>query len=89
VFLPQGLKYFDRGEIVSLSWDNLGLIENWKTREVNGMLTAIRIAEMNKGGPKELVASLVLAKDYMKIWESKSSLFSYDLNISAAKTAAK
>jgi hypothetical protein len=89
VFLPQGLKYYDRGEIVSLSWDNMGLVENWKTREVNGMITAIRIAEMNKGGSKEIIASLVLAKDYLKIWESKSSLFSYDLNISPAKTAPK
>lgn len=88
-FLPQGLKYLDRGEIVSLSWDQMGLIENWKTREISGMVTAVRIAELNKDGTKQLVASLVLAKDYLKIWESKSSLFSYDLNISPAKTADK
>lgn len=88
-FLPEGLKFFDKGEIVSLSWDQLGLVENWKTRDINGMVTAIRIADLNQDGTSELLASLVLAKDYFKIWESKSSVFGYDLNISPKKTAAK
>lgn len=83
-FLPQGLKYFDRGEIVSLSWDNMGMVENWKTREISGMVTSIRIADMNNDGTKELGASLVLAKDFLKLWEARSSIFSYDLNISTA-----
>lgn len=83
-FLPQGLKYFDRGEIVSLSWDNAGMVENWKTREISGMVTSIRIADANNDGTRELVSSLVLAKDFLKLWESKSSIFSYDLNVSPA-----
>jgi TolB-like protein len=88
-FMPQGLKFYDRSEIVSLSWDQLGLVENWKTREISGMVTAIRIADMNHDGASQLVASLVLAKDYVKFWQSKSTIFSYDLNISPAKTPAK
>ncbi len=88
-FLPQGLKYFDRGEIVSLSWDNMGMVENWKTREISGMVTSIRIGDFNNDGTKELGASLVLAKDFLKLWEARSSIFSYDLNISTsgAKTS--
>ena len=85
-FLPQGLKYFDRGEIVSLSWDNMGMVENWKTREISGMVTSIRVADFNNDGTKELGASLVLAKDFLKLWESRSSVFSYDLNISTSGT---
>ncbi len=88
-FMPEGLKFYDRGEIVSLSWDQLGLVENWKTREINGMVTAIRIADLNNDGTSELIASLVLAKDYVKFWQSKSTIFSYDLNISPAKSPAK
>jgi len=88
-FMPQGLKFYDRGEIVSMSWDQLGLVENWKTREISGMISAIRIADLNHDGSDQLVVSLLLAKDYMKLWESKSTLISYSLNLAPPKTAAK
>ncbi len=88
-FMPQGLKFYDRSEIVSLSWDQLGLTENWKTRDINGMVTAIRVADLNHDGASQLVASLVLAKDYEKFWQSKSTIFSYSLNVGAAKTPEK
>jgi len=87
--LPQGLKFYDRGEIVSLSWDQIGLVENWKTREVSGMISAIRIADLNNDGSQQLVASLLLAKDYTKLWQSKSTLISYSLNIATAAAQAK
>jgi TolB-like protein len=88
-FMPQGLKFYDRGEIVSFSWDNLGLVENWKTREISGMVTSIRIADLNNNGTSELISSLILAKDYLKFWQSRSTVFSYELNVSSAKTPAK
>jgi TolB-like protein len=91
-FLPAGAKFYDKGEIVSLSWDQLGMVENWKTREIGGMVTSIRVAEPDDGGQPQLLASLVLAKDFMKLWESKSTIFGYDLNTTTApetKTAAK
>ncbi|GKT08677.1 hypothetical protein DSTSK_19820 [Desulforhabdus sp. TSK] len=81
-FLPNSLKYFDKSEIVSLSWDQLGLVENWKTRDISGMVTAIRLGDLDNNGSTELVGSLVLAKDFLKLWDSKSTIFSYDLNVS-------
>ncbi|SMC17220.1 Peptidoglycan-synthase activator LpoB [Desulfacinum hydrothermale DSM 13146] len=80
-FLPQGFKYYEAGEIVSLSWDQLGLIENWKTREVSGMVSCIRTGDLNGDGTPELIASLVLGKDLLKLWEARSTVFSYDLNV--------
>lgn len=88
-YLPSGLKYFEKGEILSLTWDNLGLVENWKTREIAGMVTSIRIADLTNSGTPQLVVSLVMARDLFKLWEGKSTIFSYDLNISAAKVADK
>jgi TolB-like protein len=89
LLMPQGMQYWDRGEIISLSWDQMGLIENWKTREISGMVTSLRVGDMNNDGITELVASLVLAKDFLKLWDSKSTIFSYDLNIGQAKGDAK
>ena len=81
-FLPNSMKYFDKSEIVSLSWDQLGLVENWKTRDISGMVTAIRLGDLDNNGSTELIGSLVLAKDFLKLWDSKSTIFSYDLNVS-------
>jgi TolB-like protein len=88
-FMPEGLKTYGSGEIVSLSWDQMGMVENWKTRDVSGMVTAIRVGDLNQDGVPELIASLVLAKDFLKLWESQSTIFTYDLNISQTKSAKK
>ena len=87
-FMPNAMKFFDKGEVISLSWDQLGLVENWKTREIGGMVTSIRIGDLNNDGTPELIVSLVMAKDFLKLWESKSTIFSYDLNVSAAKATS-
>lgn len=86
-FLPSELKFYESGEIVSFSWDQMGMVENWKTRELGGMVTSIREGDLNGDGTPELIASLIMAKDFMKLWESKSTVFSYDLNVAAPKTA--
>jgi hypothetical protein len=80
-FMPEGFKYYDKSQITSLSWNQLGLMENWKTMEVGGMVTAFRIGDLTKGGVPQLIGSMVLAKDLLKIWDAKSMVFSYDLNI--------
>lgn len=80
-FLPQGFKYYEAGEVASFSWDQLGLVENWKTREVSGMVSSIRLGDLNGDGTPELIASLVLGKDLLKLWEARSTVFSYDLNV--------
>ena len=86
-FMPEGFKYYDKSQITSLSWNQLGLVENWKTMEVGGMVTAFRIGDLTKGGVPQLIGSMVLAKDLLKVWDSKSTVFSYDLNIAPSKLA--
>ncbi|MEN6441162.1 MAG: FG-GAP-like repeat-containing protein [Syntrophobacter sp.] len=80
-FLPDSMKSWDKGEIVSLSWDQMGMIENWKTRDLSGMVTSIRVGDLNGDGRNQLVISMVLAKDLLKVGDLKSTIFSYDLNV--------
>lgn len=87
-FLPQGFKYYEAGEVVSYSWDQIGLVENWKTREVSGMVSSLRVGDLNADGTPELIASLVLGKDLLKLWEARSTVFSYDLNVGKKAHAA-
>jgi hypothetical protein len=79
--LPAGFKYYEAGQVVSLSWDQIGLIENWATRELSGMVTSIRIADTNNDGIPELVVSVVLGKELLQVWKSESVIFAYDLNV--------
>jgi len=88
-FLPENMKSYDKGEIVSLSWDQLGMVENWKTREISGMVTSIRLADLDKKGADQLVLSLVAAKDLLKLGDAKSSIISYELKVPEKKTADK
>lgn len=80
-FLPDSMKSYERGEIVSLSWDQLGMVENWKTREMSGVVSGVRIGSLLGDGKKQLVVSMVVAKDLLKPWDAKSTIFTYDLNV--------
>ena len=77
------LKYCGKGEIVSLSWDDKALTQNWETREFNGEITSLRIGDLDGNGMKQLVISIVYAKDLLKIWDSRSVIVTYDLNVKA------
>ncbi len=83
-WLPDSMKTYDQGEVVSLSWDQLGMVENWKTRELNGMITGVRLASLNGDGKQQLVISMLLAKDIMKLKQAQSTIITYDLNVSTA-----
>lgn len=83
-FLPDSMKYYDRGEIVSLSWDQLGMVENWKTRELSGQVTALRIGDLDGSGKNQLVVSMVHEKDLLKFSDAKSSIITFDLNVNKA-----
>lgn len=88
LLMPEGMKIYSRGKITSLSWNELGLVENWKTQEISGMVTSLRLADLNQDGKLQLLASMVMAKDFLKLWEAKSSIFGYELNLAQAKKPA-
>ncbi|MBF0552012.1 MAG: hypothetical protein HQK60_15945, partial [Deltaproteobacteria bacterium] len=46
---------FTEGTIVSLTWDGVGMRQNWKTRKVSGYLADYTIGDLNNDGVPELV----------------------------------
>ena len=73
-------RYYDKGQIVSLSWDGIGLALDWKTRELTGQVRDFRIADMNNDGRKELVALLIKEEGRVMFREAKSMIISYPLD---------
>lgn len=59
--LFQNVKYFTAAEVYNLSWDGLGLLENWRTRRINGYVADYQFKDIDNDGENELVLALVLS----------------------------
>ncbi|OPL15194.1 MAG: hypothetical protein AVO39_01975 [delta proteobacterium MLS_D] len=72
--LLQNVKIFNRSEIYGFEWDGLGLLENWKTKAIQGYVTDYQFKDLNNDGKKQIVLALVLPT-------SQSVIVAYDLNL--------
>ncbi len=73
-------RYYNKGQIVSLSWDGLGLALDWKTRELSGQVRDFRIADLNNDGRKELVALLIKEEGRIMFREPRCLIITYPLD---------
>ena len=59
--LLQNVKYFTGAEVYNLSWDGAGLMENWRTRRINGYVADYQFRDIDNDGENEIVLALVLS----------------------------
>jgi TolB-like protein len=59
--LFQNVKLFTAAEVYNLSWDGLGLLENWRTRRINGYVADYQFKDIDNDGENEVVLALVLS----------------------------
>jgi TolB-like protein len=57
-FSLERLKAFYQGNIMSLSWNGLNLVETWRTPRVSGYLTDLAIADVGNVGRPALIMSV-------------------------------
>lgn len=57
----QNVKLFTAAEVYNLSWDGLGLLENWHTRKINGYVADYQLKDIDNDGENEIVLALVLS----------------------------
>lgn len=77
-------RQFSNSEIVSLSWNGLGLALNWKTRKIHGYVSDFAIGDFDNDGQEELVAAVVMKKGAFFLAKAKSAIISYDLAVPKA-----
>jgi TolB-like protein len=75
---------YTSSQIVSLSWDGLGLAQNWKTRKIHSYVSDFAIADFDNDGQDELVAVVVTKQGVSLLVKAKSAIISYDLDIPEA-----
>jgi len=70
----ENVRLFTRSEIYNLEWDGLGLVQNWKTKKIQGYVADYQFKDIDNDGENEVVLAIRLS---MK----RSVIVAYDLNI--------
>ena len=74
--LLKNTRAFTKSEIYDLEWDGLGMVENWRTRTIQGYVADYQFKDINNDGRNEIVLAIVLSPGFTA---PKSVLVSYDL----------
>jgi hypothetical protein len=56
------VKEFTSSEIYDLEWDGAGLVENWRTRKIQGYVADYQIKDMDNDGEIEVVLALITGR---------------------------
>lgn len=56
------VKEFTSSEIYDLEWDGAGLVENWRTRKIQGYVADYQIKDCDNDGELEIVLALITGK---------------------------
>lgn len=57
----KNVKSYTASEVHNLSWDGLGLVENWKTRKISGYVADYQFKDIDNDGQNEVVLALILS----------------------------
>ena len=52
-------RLFTASEIYNLEWDGLGMVENWRTKKINGYVADYSLKDVDNDGQPEIVLALV------------------------------
>lgn len=71
---------FTKSEFVALTWDGIGLVPNWQTRQISGYIQDFAVGDFDNDGQVELVAAVVLEEGrVILIGKPKSTIIAYEL----------
>ncbi len=57
----QRVKLFTSAEVYDLEWDGMGLVENWRTKKINGYIADYQFKDIDNDGENEVILALVLS----------------------------
>lgn len=77
------LNLFTSSEIYNLEWDGLGMIENWRTKKINGYVADYCFKDIDNDGKPEIVLALVMSTGASLT--GKSVLVVYELDTTTAE----
>lgn len=77
--LLEQFRQYTKGKMTALSWDGIGLISIWETREISGAIRDFSIADFDNDGKEELVCAVVMKEGAIAFTDPKSAVIAYEL----------
>ena len=77
--LLQRVKLFTSAEVYDLEWDGMGIVENWRTKNISGYVADYQFRDIDNDGENEVVLALVLSVG--GTIRDRSVVVAYKLNI--------
>jgi hypothetical protein len=75
-----GSRRYSKNKILSLTWGGNGMLENWETGEIEGMVTSLQISDLNGDGNQDLIVCTNHSPGITGFWKGDSSvILSYGL----------
>ncbi|HUT83679.1 MAG TPA: FG-GAP-like repeat-containing protein [Thermodesulfobacteriota bacterium] len=71
-------RMYHKSEIQNLGWNGISLVENWRTKKIDGYLSDFQIKDVDNDGENELVVAVILRYDLMQM-KTKSTVLIYEL----------
>jgi len=72
----ENIRAFTKSEIYNLEWDGMGMVENWRTRTIQGYVADYQFKDIDNDGQNDIVLAVVLTPGFAA---SKSVLVSYEI----------
>ncbi|MFH2012699.1 MAG: FG-GAP-like repeat-containing protein [Pseudomonadota bacterium] len=72
-------RLYRNSEIYGLSWDGLGLTEDWRTRKISGYIADFQIKDIDNDGKDELVVGIIQFSVSSIFKTNKSYVLAYEL----------
>jgi TolB-like protein/outer membrane protein assembly factor BamB len=85
--LFRNVKLFTSAEVYNFTWDGLGLLENWRTRKINGYVADYQFKDIDNDGENEIVLALVLSTG--PTITGRSVIVAYKMRVPEAVDPAK
>ncbi|BBO86682.1 hypothetical protein DSCO28_72480 (plasmid) [Desulfosarcina ovata subsp. sediminis] len=79
--IMQNQRAYSNSRLVSLSWNGMGMTENWKTNEISGRISDYFIGDFDNDGTNELVAAVIRKEGSLAFADAESVIVSYTLKV--------
>lgn len=79
--LAKDFRSYSKARLISMAWNGLTLVDQWKTQELPGRASDFAVGDYNNDGADELLVAVVAKEGAIIFTDAISNLIAFDLNV--------